>query len=390
MTDDMGDHELGDGLTCFVISPIGSRLAPVGTEERSKYENAIQMWEYVFEPACQHFGMQPLRADRLAEPGEITEQVFLLLRDADVVVADLTGGNANVMYELGLRHTRDKLTVQMGEYERLPFDVNIIRTIQFRRTEAGLIDARENLMETLRAALQGSATPVTATRLWSELEPIGSDTLAEVAARSEAQEEDDSGEEASAGFIDILAEGEAAITRMTEILQRQAQLMEDLTAITTDTANEISASDTRGGGFAGRLQIARRLAAQLQSLSSEMDELSDEYVRKVDTMGAAVDYIIGTVESDPTTLDDAHEYFEGIVGMADAAEEAAVGLTSVLHGSRDMAKIARDLVPVSKILVRSITRFLSGNETIIGWRARIQALPGWDGDGVSDAASPSS
>ena len=78
------------------------------------------MWENVFEPACQRFGMQPLRADKLPQPGEITDQVFGLLRDADVVIADLTGGNANVMYELGLRHTKDKLTVHIGEYERLP------------------------------------------------------------------------------------------------------------------------------------------------------------------------------------------------------------------------------------------------------------------------------
>lgn len=41
----------------------------------------------------------------IAEPGEITEQVFQRLRDDDLVIADVRGGNANVMYELGLRHT---------------------------------------------------------------------------------------------------------------------------------------------------------------------------------------------------------------------------------------------------------------------------------------------
>ena len=137
-----------------MIGPIGTRFAPHGTDDRLKYENGIQTWEHVFEPACQRFGMQPLRADKLAQPGEITEQVFALLRDVDVVIADLTGGNANVMYELGLRHTRDMITLQIGEYERLPFDVNTIRTIQFRRTEAGLMDARESLVEALHASLQ--------------------------------------------------------------------------------------------------------------------------------------------------------------------------------------------------------------------------------------------
>ena len=67
-----------------------------------------------------------MRADGLLRAGEITEQVFRRLRDDDVVIADLTGANPNVMYELGLRHTREKVTLQVGEYGRLPFDVNVI------------------------------------------------------------------------------------------------------------------------------------------------------------------------------------------------------------------------------------------------------------------------
>lgn len=94
------DAELGQGKTCFAIGPIGSRLDPRGTEGRVRYEEALQMWENVFEPACAQFGLRPIRADRIADPGEIPEQIFLHLRDSDLVIADVTGGNANVMYEL--------------------------------------------------------------------------------------------------------------------------------------------------------------------------------------------------------------------------------------------------------------------------------------------------
>jgi hypothetical protein len=141
------------------------------------------LWEYVVEPACSAHNLDPVRADKIAHPGEITEQIFRLLRDADVVIADLTGGNPNVMYELGLRHTRDKITVQLGENERLPFDINTIRTIRFRRTERGLVEARDLLIEVLGAALDGSGSPVTATRVWSEA-PTGEDVVA--AARLDA------------------------------------------------------------------------------------------------------------------------------------------------------------------------------------------------------------
>ncbi len=102
-------------LTCFVIGPIGNRLAAVGSPERQAYEESLRVMAEVIEPACSHHGLSPVRADSLARAGEITEQIFRRLRDDDVVIADLTGANANVMYELGLRHTRDKLTVQIGE-----------------------------------------------------------------------------------------------------------------------------------------------------------------------------------------------------------------------------------------------------------------------------------
>jgi hypothetical protein len=157
------DKRLGAGRTCFVIGPIGSKLAAIGTAGRAAYEESIRIWEKVLEPACAHFDLAPVRADRIAQPGEITAQIFEWLRDADVVIADVSGGNANVMYELGLRHTRDRPTVQIGEYERLPFDVNVIRTIQFTRTEAGLLDLRGELIEALRAALLGGATRLTPT-----------------------------------------------------------------------------------------------------------------------------------------------------------------------------------------------------------------------------------
>src|SRR5437899_1697100 len=108
-------------VKCFVIGPIGDRNAPPGSPDRQRYEDALEVFESVIRPACEMLGLDPVRADKIATPGEITEQVCRHLRDDDVVVADVTDANPNVMYELGLRHTRDLLTIQIGEEARLPF-----------------------------------------------------------------------------------------------------------------------------------------------------------------------------------------------------------------------------------------------------------------------------
>ncbi len=165
----VADEEPGAStpLTCFVIGPIGNRHAPDGSPERTIYEQGVRVMAELIGPACNRFGLQPVRADSLSRAGEITEQIFRRLRDDDVVIADLTAGNPNVMYELGLRHTRPKLTVQIGEYGQLPFDVTTIRTIQFSRSEDGLIRARDELIEVLEAGLREDYDPVTATRIWN-------------------------------------------------------------------------------------------------------------------------------------------------------------------------------------------------------------------------------
>src|SRR4051794_24071560 len=186
MTSPEEPDSVQSSLTCFVIGPIGNRHASHGSPEKETYEESLRVMEEVIQPACARVGLTPVRADGLARAGEITEQIFHRLREDDVVIADLTGANANVMYELGLRHTRDKLTVQIGEFGRLPFDVNVIRTIQFSRSPVGLINARDELIQVLEAGLAGEFDPVTATRVWA-----GADALADVAEPAEGAVEED-------------------------------------------------------------------------------------------------------------------------------------------------------------------------------------------------------
>jgi hypothetical protein len=152
--------------TCFVIGPIGDRFAPLGSTERETYEESIEVFEKVIVPACSEHDIDPVRADQIAVSGEITEQVFRHLYEDDVVIADVSSGNPNVMYELGLRHTRDLLTIQIGEYGQLPFDLEAVRTIKFSRSERGLIDARKQLSKALSVGLSEGGDRVSATRIW--------------------------------------------------------------------------------------------------------------------------------------------------------------------------------------------------------------------------------
>src|ERR1700720_423457 len=96
--------------TCFVIGPIGD----VGSKIR---QDADDFMNYIVTPcpALAEFDYAPpVRADQLNEPRRITSQVIKLLVEADLVIADLTGNNPNVYYELSLRHALGNLVIHMA------------------------------------------------------------------------------------------------------------------------------------------------------------------------------------------------------------------------------------------------------------------------------------
>jgi hypothetical protein len=125
---------------CFVICPIGS----FGSEIREAADDFIK---YIVTPCTHELGYdEPIRADKLPEPGRITSQIIELLNSADLVIADLSRGNANVYYELSCRHAIGKPAIHMAfEGTQLSFDVADNRTIPYTMHASRVEQAREQL-----------------------------------------------------------------------------------------------------------------------------------------------------------------------------------------------------------------------------------------------------
>jgi len=125
--------------TCFVIMPIGEQSfnGKKATEQelRQLYDDLIR--EAILK-ARPH--LKVLRADEIATPGDITADIFERIADSDYVIADLTYPNPNVFYELGLRHATRPGTILIRRRDASdpPFDVSVLRHIQYENTPTGL------------------------------------------------------------------------------------------------------------------------------------------------------------------------------------------------------------------------------------------------------------
>lgn len=124
---------------CFMITPIGKD----GSDIR---KNADEVMEYIVNPICEKYGYSVIRADKMSNSGLITKAIIEQIISADLVIADLTGNNPNVFYELAIRHSYRKPTIQIikGEME-IPFDVANMRTISYETTLSGADMAKKDI-----------------------------------------------------------------------------------------------------------------------------------------------------------------------------------------------------------------------------------------------------
>ena len=111
--------------TCFVIMPISD----VDGYDPGHF---TRVYEHLIKPACEQAGFKPDRADETPRTDVIMAGILKKLIACDIAICDLSSRNANVFYELGLRHAFNKKTVLIKDYKTpMPFDISGIRTLTY-------------------------------------------------------------------------------------------------------------------------------------------------------------------------------------------------------------------------------------------------------------------
>ncbi len=83
---------------------------------------------------------------------------------------------------------------------------------------------------------------------------------------------------------------------------------------------EMSNSDARGGGAAGRLRVAQNLAGRLEEPADTLEQLAADFVGELGRMSPGISYYVGLIEQDPSLLEEgAREFADAIREMARAA-----------------------------------------------------------------------
>lgn len=138
----------GKPYKVFVVSPIGAK----DSDQRRDADYALK---YVFRAALEAPGWELHRADEGNSPDSIGARVIESIYDADLIIADLTGHNPNVFYELALAHGWRKPVVHVAQLGTpIPFDVVDQRTIFYDLKDLGSVEeAIDALRKSAKAAV---------------------------------------------------------------------------------------------------------------------------------------------------------------------------------------------------------------------------------------------
>lgn len=126
--------------SAFLIQPISREFEPV---------------RVTIQAAANRAGVSLSRADSLPSAGSIIEAIYQQLESADLIIADLSEANPNVMYELGFVHAAKRPVILISSgLQHVPFDIASLRVIHYGRDPADLEIFKRELQQAVEMTLR--------------------------------------------------------------------------------------------------------------------------------------------------------------------------------------------------------------------------------------------
>jgi hypothetical protein len=141
-------------------------IMQIGAKDSLERKRADEIYNFIVVPAVAGVGLEAYRADLDYSPGAITPKFLSELLSARLVIADLTGRNPNVFYELGIAHSFARPLISIADStSSLPFDTKDERIIELGEySSSGLTytqgeQAKTSLQESLKIVLADGYVP---------------------------------------------------------------------------------------------------------------------------------------------------------------------------------------------------------------------------------------
>jgi transcriptional regulator with XRE-family HTH domain len=297
-------------------------LMPFSEEFEAAYRSFVK-------EALEEAGFSPTRADDILNQRNIMQDVISSIAAADLVLADLTGSNPNVFYELGIAHALEKPTILITQsVDDLPFDLRSYRVLHYQTHFAKIEHAKQELVKLAVNAHAGTAlfgNPVSdfLAKHPSSVEALSLVSTSTVADTPQAIADD-------RGYIDHLIDIQEGYDELAKLLGRVAEAAQEITPQTHELARGIARAKESGGQWSASQvrSICQRYSTSLDLFSAELKSVNDEYEqiqnRTQDSLESLVRFQT-KVPSDGSQLQSFISVMKTTRARAAAARDAFIG-----------------------------------------------------------------
>ena len=241
-------------------------------------EEMEDVYLHIIKPSLEEAGFSVSRADEILNQRSILEDVVTGIAGSDLLVADLTGGNPNVYYELGVAHALEKPTIHLAQsIEEVPFDINHYRIIEYTTYFSGAIKARERLLSYARGFLEGKVSfsnPVRDFRRNPQSETDDPEITGGLGATVADPEETD-----ESGVYDWMVEVEIGYQSLTKIIEGISANTQEMNQDLSDANQRITHLSSNPNNSSPRAyqSALRRLADDISPWNDQMELANPEF-----------------------------------------------------------------------------------------------------------------
>jgi len=334
------------------------------------------VFDKLIVPALEECGYNVKRADSDLDQQNVLKDVVRGIANADLVIAELTSRNPNVLYELGLSHALRKNTVLITQsIDEIPFDLRAYRVIRYSTQFDEADELRKELQAIGEAHLGGEiefGSPIIDFLPDQESKAERLPVVESTATGEPSEDLDSTDPEPPEGFLDALITISEAGTQVTARMDRIGELTLDIGQKFRETTAAAQAAQAEGGS--GMVLKMHRLAGEMaEGLDEYAEQLKDEAplleedVQKLINGGLA--YTSWLASQADIDLDQARDNRQTFEELGKATQE---GLESV----KVFRKTLAELSAISRDMARGTGRAIQSLDSITGSLEQVEAFTG--------------
>jgi len=315
----------------------------------------FEVYETLKIQFCEHFDFS--NANDEGNPQNILKDVVQPIYDANIVIADLTGLNPNVMYELGLAHSFNKKTIiiTQDDLNALPFDLKQYRakdySIHFKKF-AELVDFLKRMLE---GAVDDSVSFSNPVKDFLAVEHI--DTVDWFKEKESIHISSDGDK----GFLDFLADIESDSEKLASGITEIGNDIQIMGMGVTKSSEEIDRVKKSGGnGTAAFIRKEAKKVSQLvDSFSTKLRKHNTENSELWDKLE---NNLLGLLEN-PIAANDTNkegliEYIKSLKSLKSSATESRPAVVSLKEAMNGASGLERSLNQSIRFVIQDLDTFI--------------------------------